>query len=234
MKRIEAVAKLLIVGTVIIAIGGITGAAWADEVTFTGYTNGCFGLACSPPNTSAPQSAILLGLTYNNSTFSGTTSNGFLGIGNNATPPGNVNNLGSFSLAPSANVYNGNSFTLRWTFTAPPGIAPPGAESQLYSALLTGSVTTVDQGGVFFDFDNAPRTFSFTSPAGPGLVTTGSFTASVNDVTVQAGHIVPVTGTITAAQQTTRPPSEIPEPTTLLLIGTGLIAMTVRMRRRRS
>src|SRR4051812_42522018 len=71
--------------------------ARADEVTLGGYTNGCFG-PCTPVNSSGQQTATTLGLTWNNSVFSGTTSGGFLAFGNAGQPPGtqNVDNLGSF------------------------------------------------------------------------------------------------------------------------------------------
>ena len=43
-------------------------AARADEVTVAGHSNGCFG-PCSPPNFAGQQTASILGLTWNNSTF---------------------------------------------------------------------------------------------------------------------------------------------------------------------
>src|ERR1041384_4511657 len=152
--------KPLALGLALIALFAVgQKTARADEVSVAGFTNGCFNCA-APPSTSAQQTATLLGLTYNNSTFSGTTSNGFLAIGNTGLPPGsqNIDNLGSFTLSGAAANYNGNSFTLRVTFTAPPNIAPNG---QTFSATLTGSVTTTDQGGVFIDFNNTPQTFTF-------------------------------------------------------------------------
>jgi PEP-CTERM motif len=198
----------------------------ADEVSLAGYTNGCFGM-CNPPNISAQQTATLLGLTYNNSIFSGTTSNGFLAIGNTGLPPGsqNINNLGSFTLSGAAANYNGNSFTLRVTFTAPPNIAPNG---QTFSATLTGSVTTTDQGGVFIDFNNTPQTFTYSFVNGQGQTVTGSFNFNVNDVSVIAGGTIAVSGNITGAQQ-----SSVPEPTTMLLLGSGLAGAAASMRRRR-
>src|SRR5215204_4126102 len=104
------------------------GAAKADEVFISGYTNGCFN-CISPPNTSATQTATLGGLTYVNSTFAGTTAAGFRGLGGNAIAPPtqNVNNLGAFSLATTPFTYTGNAFSLRVTFTAPEGVAGGGS-----------------------------------------------------------------------------------------------------------
>ncbi len=110
--------------------------AKADEVTVAGYTNGCFGGGCVAPNTSAYQSASLLGLSYGNATFSNTTVGGFLAYGGNpqvVPGPQNLNNLGSFTLASSTAIYTGNSFTLRVTFTLPTGIN--GSSTSLFTAI---------------------------------------------------------------------------------------------------
>lgn len=195
----------------------------AAQTVFTGYTDGCFATlpatSCTPVTAAGTQSASFAGLTYDNSTFNVTTSAGFAAVGN---MPGssNFNNLGSFMLASSPASYNGNHFDLRVTFIAPPGTTPG---SVVINDLLMGSVSSTNTGGVFIDFDNSVRTFSYGSGA-----TAGTFTFQVNDVSVTAGDRVAITGQILT------PVAPVPEPETYALMMAGLAALGFVGRRRKS
>jgi hypothetical protein len=208
------------------------GVARADEVFIAGFTNGCFGVACAPG-----ASATSGGLTYSNSTFAGTTAGGFRALGGNANPGSNFNNLGSISLSTAAQSYN-TPFTLQVTFTAPQGIN--GSNTTTFTATITGTVRSDNTGGVFIDFNNTPILFTFSDPncepnpeaqppsAGNTTCGTGSFFFSVIDVAIDPGQTAPISGVITGAQQST-----VPEPATMILLGTGISGVAAMVRRRR-
>lgn len=194
-----------------------SGVASAQAVNFQGSTDGCFGMACTPVS----GTTSFGGLSYSDSMFNVTTAGGFVSVGNAPGTP-NVDNLGSFTLSGSPFTYTGNPgavFDLVVAFTAPPGTTPG---STRISSTVTGNVISSDNGGVFINFDNTPRNFSYGSGA-----TAGTFTFFVNDLSLVAGGTVPVSGVIQTQV------SAIPEPETYALMMAGLAAVGFMSRRRK-
>lgn len=189
--------------------------ARATEVTFVGFTDGCFGSACAPATTSGNQSSTLAGLTYNNSSFNATTSGDFLALGSGPTAPANFDNLGSFTLSGAPDLYNGQAFDLRVSFTAP--VSTPGTE--VVSALLRGSVTSNGHGGVSINFGNSD-TF-FTSPA-------GTFDLAINNVSVTPGQSAEITASIDVVPTV----AAVPEASTWAMMLLGFCGLGVVARRR--
>jgi len=160
------------------------------------------------------------GLSYTGSTFNVNTAGGFYGLGGNAGTI-NVNNLGSFSLsgAPASYSSPATSFTLDVVFLAPTGIA--GDNSATYTAALQGDVTNTKSGGVYVQFDNSPRLFTYSNAAG-----SGSFTLSVNDLSLFPTQTTSVTGYGTGTFKS------VPEPNSVAAIGMGLCGLLIRRRRK--
>jgi len=154
-----------------------------------------------------------LSFTGNNA-FTNTT---FLGIG----ALSGANNLGTFSLSTAPGTLVAGTFTLNVTFTSPTGIN--GGQGTTYTATITGSVAPIaNNGGVNINFDNTPVVFTFNDGTN-----TGSFSLAVADLFVETGQNAILTAGTTGQQ------SAIPEPATLLLLGTGLTGIAAKMRKRR-
>jgi len=216
----NAIAKQLTISLIVLVMFALGARAIkADEVNFVGSTAGCFGLGCTPTQTASFGNVF----SFQTATFQGLSVKGFMPLGGSGL---DRNYLGSLGLNHIDGDYN-VPFTLQINFTEPTVNGNPVT----ITAILAGSVSDHD-GGVFIDFDNTPQTFTFEVGCrfGPGICGTGSFSMSVNDTSLHTDNLVPITGQIFAAQQT----AAVPEPTSLLLLSSGVLTITAGVRRRRS
>ncbi len=128
-------------------------------------------------------------------------------------------------------------FTLGLNFTVPTFSLPAGA-LRLYTATVTGQITgNGTNGDITIDFTQSLFDFAFSDVLGG----TGTFQFYIpNDITLLAGTALPRSVLLTGHIQNfvyTAPvvPTEVPvpEPATLMLLGTGLFAVATRARRKR-
>jgi hypothetical protein len=153
-------------------------------------------------------------LSFTGNTFTATTAGG---VGSFS----GADRIGTFTLLSTAGETPVNgTFNLNLTFTTPSGIN--GGQSTTYTATVSGTISTPNVGGVSIVFNNPVQTFTFANANG-----SGSFSVTLPNIFVQSGETANLTAGLTGNQ------TAVPEPATMILLGTGLAGVAARIRKRR-
>ena len=203
MKNFATMLKPLAMSVALLAIFSAGQIAKADPVTVSGTSSG----------TVTGSAAAFLSFTGN--AFTATTAGG-VGAFSGA------DRIGTFVLSSGAGETPVNgTFMLNLTFTTPTGIN--GGQATTYTATVAGVVSAPNTGGVRITFNNPIQTFTFSNASG-----SGTFSVELANLFVQSGD----TGNLTAGLTGNQNPAAVPEPATMLLLGTGLAGVAARIRKR--
>jgi hypothetical protein len=197
-------------------VGSVPTAGAAPILSLEGATTGCFDAGCTYQTVD-----LLQGLTFTGDDFSTT-------LDANTTDTANVS-LGSFSVDRAIQYnYASSVFNLLVSFTL------PGLASDDFVAAISGNINQSGNGTITIDFNQTPVLFEFTDAGGSGTfelvissdpqLQRGVASASIS------GLLQNLTYTPTSIESD--PVSTVPEPSSLLLLVTGMIGGGLCRKRR--